>query len=62
MYSSAYVMKGKKMPGHMGNVRRTVQNLKVVRVMADDNVLLVRGAIPGPNGGMVIIKKAIKKG
>ena len=50
------------MPGHMGNVRRTVQNLKVVRVMADDNVLLVRGAIPGPNGGMVIIKKAIKKG
>ncbi|MBQ4106291.1 MAG: 50S ribosomal protein L3, partial [Lentisphaeria bacterium] len=56
------VIKGKKMPGHMGNVRRTVQNLKVVRVMADDNVLLVRGAIPGPNGGMVIIKKAIKKG
>ena len=56
------VMKGKKMPGHMGNVRRTVQNLKVVRVMAEDNVLLVRGASPGPNGGMVIIKKAIKKG
>ena len=56
------VIKGKKMPGHMGNVRRTVQNLKVVRVMADENVLLVRGAIPGPNGGMVIVKQAVKKG
>ena len=48
------------MPGHMGNVRRTIQNLKVVRVMADENVLLVRGAIPGPNGGTVLLREAIK--
>ncbi len=54
------VIKGKRMPGHMGNVRRTVQNLKVVRVMADENVLLVRGAIPGPNGGTVLLREAIK--
>ena len=55
------VIKGKKMPGHMGNVRRTVQNLKVVRVMAEDNVLLVRGAVPGANGGTLLIRQAIKK-
>lgn len=54
------VIKGKRMPGHMGNVRRTVQNLKVVRVMADENVLLVRGAVPGPNGGTVLLREAIK--
>ncbi len=54
------VIKGKRMPGHMGNVRRTIQNLKVVRVMADENVLLVRGAIPGPNGGTVLLREAIK--
>ena len=55
------VIKGKKMPGHMGNVRRTVQNLQVVRVMAEDNVLLVRGAVPGANGGTLLIRQAIKK-
>lgn len=54
------VAKGRKMPGRMGGVRRTVQNLQVVRVMAEDNVLLVKGAIPGPNGGTVIIREAIK--
>ena len=48
-------------PGHMGNVRRTVQNLQVVRVMAEDNVLLVRGAVPGANGGTLLIRQAIKK-
>ena len=55
------VIKGKRMPGHMGNVPRTVQNLKVVRVMADDNVLLVKGAVPGANGGILLIRSAIKK-
>lgn len=55
------VDKGKKMPGHMGNVRRTIQNLKVVRVMVDDNILLVKGAVPGPNGGTLLIREAIKK-
>lgn len=56
-----YVDKGKKMPGHMGQVRRTVQNLRVVSVLADDNILLVRGAIPGANGDYVIIRQARKK-
>ncbi|MDD3153960.1 MAG: 50S ribosomal protein L3 [Victivallaceae bacterium] len=55
------VIKGKRMPGHMGNVRRTVQNLKLVRVMAEENVLLVQGAVPGANGGMLLIRPAIKK-
>jgi large subunit ribosomal protein L3 len=54
-------LKGKKMPGHMGNNRVTVQNLKVVEVRSDNNILLVEGAIPGPNNGYVIINKAVKK-
>ena len=55
------VNKGKKMPGHYGNDRRTVQNLQIVWVMADDNCLLVKGAIPGCNGGIVTVKSALKK-
>ena len=55
------VIKGKRMPGHMGNARRTVQNLQVVRVMAEDNVLLLKGAVPGANGGILLIRSAIKK-
>ncbi len=54
------VFKGKKMSGHMGNVRRTVQNLVVVRVDAERNLLLVRGAVPGHKGGKVIVRPAIK--
>ena len=54
------VFKNQKMPGHMGAVNRTVQNLKVVKVLADKNLLLVRGAIPGSNGSDVIIRSAIK--
>jgi len=54
------VWKNQKMPGHMGAVNRTVQNLKVVKVLADKNLLLVRGAIPGSNGSDVIIRSAIK--
>ncbi len=54
------VFKGKKMSGHMGNVRRTVQNLKVVRVDAERNLLLIRGAVPGHKGGRVIVRPAIK--
>ena len=49
------------MPGHMGNVNVTTQNLKLVQVRAEDNLLLVSGAVPGPNGGIVIVKKALKK-
>ncbi len=55
------VQKGKKMPGHYGADRRTVQNLQVVRVMADDNVLLVKGAVPGANGGILLVSSALKK-
>ena len=53
--------KGKKMPGHMGSKRVTVQSLKVVDVRGDTNILLVEGAIPGPTNGYVIVKKAVKK-
>ena len=54
------VWKGKKMAGHMGNVKKTVQNLKVVKVDEENNLLLVQGAIPGFNGSSVIIKPAVK--
>jgi large subunit ribosomal protein L3 len=54
-------MKGRKMPGHMGFKRVTVQNLKVVDVRGDTNILMVEGAIPGPTNGFVMIKKAVKK-
>jgi large subunit ribosomal protein L3 len=54
------VFKGKKMSGHMGNVRRTAQNLEVVRVDAERNVLLIKGAVPGHAGGKVVVRPAIK--
>ncbi|MFT5390296.1 MAG: large subunit ribosomal protein L3 [Gammaproteobacteria bacterium] len=54
------VWKGKKMAGHMGNKRRTAQNLQVVRVDAERGLLLIKGAVPGPKGGDVIIRPAIK--
>ncbi len=56
------VFKGKKMAGHMGNVRRTAQNLEVVRVDLERNLLLVKGAVPGNAGGDVIIRPAVKGG
>lgn len=59
--TSGRTMKGKKMPGHMGNEKVTVQNLKVVEVRGDTNILMIRGAIPGPANGYVVIKKAVKK-
>ncbi len=55
------VFKGKKMAGHMGAVRRTTQNLRVIRIDAERDVILVRGAVPGPDGGDVIIKPAVKQ-
>jgi large subunit ribosomal protein L3 len=54
------VFKGKKMSGHMGDVRRTTQNLQVVRVDAERNLLLVKGAVPGSKGGDVIVRPAVK--
>lgn len=55
------VFKGKKLPGHMGNVQVTVQNLEVVQVMADKNIILVKGAVPGPKRGTLTIKESTKQ-
>lgn len=55
------VMRGMRMPGHMGQVRRTTQNLEVVQVREDDNLILIRGAIPGAKGDYVIIREAVKR-
>ena len=57
----ARIFKNKRLPGQMGAVNVTTQNLRVVRVMADSNVLLVEGAVPGPVDGIVLVRKAIKK-
>jgi len=54
------VMKGKKMPGHMGAERVTIQNLEVVKVDAENNLIAIRGAIPGAKGGVVCIVNSIK--
>lgn len=54
------VFKGKQMPGQMGNVQVTIQNLEVVRVDAENNVILVKGAVPGPKKSMVVLKEAVK--
>jgi large subunit ribosomal protein L3 len=54
------VMRGMKMPGHMGQVTRTVQNLEVIQVREADNLLLIKGAIPGANGDYVVIREAKK--
>lgn len=59
--SPSKTFKGRRMAGHMGNERTTVQNLKVVRVDEELQVLMVKGAIPGPSHSVVIVKKAIKK-
>ena len=57
----ARVHKGKKMLGQMGNKTVTVQSLRVVQVRADEQVILVEGAVPGPPGGLITVRKAIKK-
>ena len=54
------VMKNKKLPGHMGVERVTVQNLDVVRVDGEKNLILVKGAVPGPKGGLLIVKDTVK--
>lgn len=54
------VFKGKKMPGQMGAVNVTIQNLQIVRVDADENLLLIKGAVPGPKKSTVIVKEAVK--
>ena len=56
-----WVDKGKKMPGHMGQARRTVQNLEIVQIREDENLILVRGSVPGANGDYIVIREAKKK-
>ena len=50
------------MPGHMGNVRVTVQNLEIVKIDVENNVILVKGAVPGPKKSLVMIKETVKVG
>ncbi len=57
-----HVFKGHRMAGHYGAARRTARNLKIVRVDVDNNLLLVCGAVPGPNGGYVVIRQTNKLG
>ena len=56
------VFKGKKMPGHMGHVKVTVQNLEIVRVDAENNLILVKGSVPGPKKSLVTLKETVKAG
>ena len=60
--SPSRVFKGKGMPGHMGSVKVTVQNLEVVKVDVDNNLLLVKGSVPGPKKSLVTIKESVKAG
>ena len=55
-----HVLKGKKLPGHMGNVKTTIQNLEVVKVDLENNIILIKGNVPGPKKSLVMIKSAIK--
>ena len=55
-----WIEKGKKMPGHMGDVSRTATNLEVVAIRAEDNALLIKGSIPGARNGTVIVRKSLK--
>lgn len=59
--SPGRVYKGRRMPGQMGAVQRTVQSLRVIQVRPEDNLLLIKGSVPGPNGGIVIVRSACKK-
>ena len=60
--SPGHVIKGKRMAGHHGAVRRTVRNLQVVKIEAEHNLLYVKGAVPGPNGGTILVRKAKSPG
>ena len=57
-----HVLKGKKLPGHMGNVATTIQNLEVVSVDLENNVILIKGNVPGPKKSLVMIKSSVKNG
>lgn len=53
-------MKGKKLPGHLGVEKVTIQNLTIIKVDAEKNIILIRGGLPGPKGGLLIIKNTVK--
>ncbi len=55
-----HVIKGKKMPGHMGNAQRTVQNLEIVKVISDKNLILIKGSVPGCKGSLLTVRTAVK--
>ena len=55
-----HVLKGKKMPGHMGNVKRTIQNLEIVSIDKENNIILIKGNVPGPKQSLIIIRTAVK--
>ena len=55
------VMKGKKLPGHLGAEKVTIQNLTVVKIDAENNLIAIKGAVPGPKGGIITICDSIKK-
>jgi large subunit ribosomal protein L3 len=57
----ARILKNKRMPGHMGHVKVITQNLRLVAIRPEDHALLVEGAVPGPVGGLVMVRKAVKK-
>jgi large subunit ribosomal protein L3 len=59
--SPSRVFKGKKLPGHMGYDNVTVQNLDIVKIDNENNLLVVKGAIPGPRGGLLVIKDTVKR-
>ena len=56
-----HVLKGKKLPGQMGNVKSTVQNLEIAAVDLENNIILIKGNVPGPKKGLVQIRTAVKK-
>jgi large subunit ribosomal protein L3 len=56
----ARTFKNKKLPGHMGNVNTTVLNLEVVKVMPEKNIILIKGGVPGPNKGFIVIRNSVK--
>ena len=55
-----HVLKGEKMPGHMGNVKRTIQNLEIVSIDKENNIILIKGNVPGPKQSLIIIRTAVK--
>ncbi len=56
------VLKGRRMAGRMGNEKKTIQNLQIVKILKDENIIMIKGAVPGPSNSYIVIKKSVKKG